>query len=294
MEPDVLTGAKIPKPEDQVVLFFASSEEGSVRTNPEYQAAAISMGLAHTVAMADGEFSDDEEAFLKNRVETWPNLSVAHRKRLQAHLQLQKFQPASLASYKKRLEPLDAEARRTLAKFLAHLAQADGTVSTKEVKLLEKIYNTLGVDQQLVFTDLHRAPSAPLEGPTPTGTPQTTGFSLDHAKIAELQKETAQVSSLLAQVFTDKEESAAPQEPPCETGLLGLDEEHSSFLRLLFSRTSWSREEVEGAASDIGLMVDGALERINEAGMEHFEELIVEGEEPLEVNPDVMERVLVE
>lgn len=293
MEPDVLSGAKIPKCEDKVVLFCAAECEGSVRSSPEYQAAAITIGLAYNVAMADGAFSAEEEAVLKHRVDNWPGLSVAHRKRLHAHLQLQAYQSTNLATYKKRLEPLDAGAREAVAKFLAHLAQADGTVSTKEVKVLEKIYSVLGLDKQQVFTDLHRAPSGQATPSVPASATKPDSFSLDLSKIADLQKETAHVSSLLAQVFIDEDSAPAEPEPACETSLIGLDEDHSSFLRLLFSRASWSREEIEEAAADLGLMIDGALDCINEAGMEHFEELVIEDGEPLEINQEVVERILV-
>jgi hypothetical protein len=50
----------------------------------------------------------------------------------------------------------------------------------------------------------------------------------------------------------------------------------------------WSREELEAVASDMDLMLDGALEHINDMAFEHFDMPITEGEDPLEINPDIM------
>lgn len=284
LEPDVLGGAKLPKAEDRVVLFHSRPEDGQLRSTPSYHAAAVAIGLAFNVAMADGDFSQDEADFLAERINSWPDLSDAQKLRLHAHLHMQKEQPISLATYKKKLEPLPQPARATIGKFLAHLAQADGVVSPSEVKLLEKLYKTLGLDPQTVFGDLHKAPPATVK-------PSTPGFALDLDRIAELKKETEQVTAILREVFAD-EEVDKPEPEPVPSGLLGLDNDHSLFLRLLFSRASWSRQEVEDAASDMGLMTDGALEQINEASFDKFSEVLLEGEDPLEINPQVMEMVL--
>ncbi|MBS2034653.1 TerB N-terminal domain-containing protein [bacterium] len=284
MEPDVLGGAKVPKPEDRIVLFQSRAEDGQIRSNPSYHAAAVAIGLAYNVAMADGDFSQDEADFLAERIDQWPDLTPAQKLRLHAHLHMQKEQPISLATYKKKLEPLPQPARATIGKFLAHLAQADGVVSPSEVKLLEKLYKTLGLDPKTVFGDLHKAPPATVKASTP-------GFALDLDRIAELKKETEQVTAILREVFAE-EEVDKPEPEPVPSGLLGLDNDHSLFLRLLFSRASWSRQEVEDAASDMGLMTDGALEQINEASFDKFSEVLLEGEDPLEINPQVMEMVL--
>lgn len=116
------------------------------------QAAAVTLDLACSVALADGDASGPELIHLTRHIESWTHLSVAHRKRLKAHLRLRIMQPTTLAGLKK-LEPLAAEAKRTIAKFLAHLAEADGTGSPDEVKFLERVYKTLQVDAKLVDSD---------------------------------------------------------------------------------------------------------------------------------------------
>lgn len=299
MEPDVLAGARTPKAEDKIALFAASADDGSQREGAVYQAAAVTLDLACMVALADGDASAQELLTLTRYIDSWSHLSVAHRKRLKAHLRLGIEQPATLAGVKKKFEHLADDARRAIARFLAHLTQADGVVSPSEVKFLERTYRALGLDTKLVYTDLH-ANDAPVPSTAEVASvsPKPQGFSLDPARIAQLQKETAEVAALLANVFVEEGEqertevaTAQPDEATeqVQTGLLGLDANHSAFVRLLVTRSTWLRDELMDAASDMELMLDGALEHINEAALDTCDAPLTEGDDPIEINQEVLE-----
>ncbi|HCI3501666.1 TPA: TerB N-terminal domain-containing protein [Pseudomonas aeruginosa] len=304
IEPDVLTGSRTPKSEENVALFATQAEDGDLRSSPAYSAASVTLDLACAVAAADGDTSPQEIMLLSQHIDSWSHLSGAHRKRLKAHLRLQLNQPPTLQSLKKKLEPLAEPAKRVVAAFLAHLAQVDGEVSPAEVKLLERVYKTLQLDPQSLYSDLHVAASGSSVGSSQT-TPSIPGaspskpvggFALDQERIAQLQRETEQVSALLAQVFVD-DKPAEPDDVVVEetvedtSTICGLDADHSALLRVLVSRTEWSRDELEAVASDMELMLDGALERINDMAFEHFDMPVTEGEDPFEVNPDIMDKL---
>lgn len=312
LEPDVLSGSRTPKAEDTIALFAADSDEGTLRSTDGYSAAAVTLDLASAVAAADGDTSLEELSLLSGHIDSWDHLCVAHRKRLKAHLQIQLKQPPTLASLKKKLEPLTLEAKRKIASFLAHLAHADGEVTPQEVKLLERVYKSLALDPQFVYSDLHSAavrPSQVVETTASSTVIQTSegagaGFALDMGKVARLQQETAEVSALLASVFNEESptetsgamEPEAPQEQEGSSAeqlatVHGLDVEHSAFLRLLVSRTEWSRAELEDAASDMELMLDGALERINDTAFELFDMPVTEGDDPIEINPEILDEL---
>lgn len=155
MEPHVLGGAKAPGEQDTVVLFAQPLMDSDVGSRAEYQAAALTLQLSSAVAQADGVFHDREVAHLRAQIEGWANLTIAERRRLHAHLQWLTTSPMNLAALKKKLEPVPAAARETLAAFMAELAHADGFVSPEEVKFLEKVYKALGIDPKRVFSDIH-------------------------------------------------------------------------------------------------------------------------------------------
>lgn len=314
-EPDVLSGSRTPKNSDTIVLFATGDDDGSLRTTSDCHAAVVTLDLASAVAAVDGESSSDEMTQLGRHIDSWSHLCVSQRKRLKAHLQIQTLQPPTLASLKKKLSPLNADAKRTIAGFLVHLAQADGDVSPQEVRLLERIYKTLELDPQLLYGDLHGAAinlprdlsttpalgaeSSPNQaGDTPGTNDASRGFNLDMDKIAQLQRETAAVSALLAEVFNDE----SPEPPIVKVSIRdqptdhaatvhGLDTEHSAFLRMIVSRREWSRQELEDVATDMELMLDGALEHINDMAFERFDMPVSEGDDPIEINPDILEEL---
>jgi len=314
-EPDVLSGSRTPKNLDTIVLFAAGDDDASVRTTSDYHAAAVTLDLASAVAAADRVTSSEEMAQLGRHIDSWTHLGVAHLKRLKAHLQIQILQPPTLASLKKKLSPLNADAKRAMARFLAHLAQADGNVSPQEVRLLERVYKTLELDPHLLYGDLHGAaitppqnistapgfgalPSSDQTGEMPGNSAATQSFNLDMDKIAQLQRETAVVSALLAEVFSDEfpeplaiVENIKDQPTDHAATVHGLDTEHSAFLRMIVSRREWSRQELEDVASDMELMLDGALEQINDMAFEQFDMPVSEGDDPIEINPDILEEL---
>lgn len=305
IEPDVLAGSKTPKAEESVALFATPPESRDARTTPAYSAAAVTLDLASAAALADGQASARELLMLTRHIDSWAHLSDAHRKRLKARLRLGIYQPPTLAALKKKLEPLSSDAKRSICRFIAHLAQSDGEVAPAEVKFLERVYKALDIDAQQLYLDLHAAlqqkvtaaSAAVSSVPKPE---ETAGFTLDADRIAKLQKETEAVSALLAGIFVEDQTvdhaslpPAAPEEPPePETaGILGLNTEHSAFVRRLLSRHAWPREELAEVATDMELMLDGALEHINEAILDLFDAPLTEGDDPIEINQEILEKI---
>lgn len=309
MEPDLLAGAKTPKPYEKLVLFALPASEPASSATPAYQAAQLTLQLAAAVAAADGSFSAKEIDHLREQVQSWSHLTPSHRRRLLAHLRLLMVAPVPLAALKKKLEPLPTAAREAIAALMATVAQADGTVSPDEVKMLEKVYRALGVDPQRVFSDLHAVaasaqalPTAPAVSASPAAAPATlprdTGLALDAGRIAALQEDTAKVSALLAEIFVEDDlppptPEVEPEAEPEAESLLGLDEAHAALARLLLSRSEWSRNELQDAAADLNLMLDGALERINDQAFERYDIPFTEGDDPLEVNTEILEKIVV-
>lgn len=298
IEPDVLGGAKLSKADEMVVLFSVPPGGVTSRATPDYQAAVLTLDLASAVAAVDGEFSVEEMGHLRAQVQSWAHLTPNGVRRLLAHLRLLMTTPASLATLRKRLEPLDADAKETIATFMATVAQSDGYVSPTEVKMLEKVYKALGVEPKKVFSDVH-AVAAGAKSMAAAAKVEEIGFKLDPTRIAALQKDTEAVSALLSGIFKE-ENSPEPVfvEPESEGGaettpprLLGLDEAHGAFARLLLSRPEWTKDELGDAAADLDLMLDGAIETLNEAAFDLHDVPFTEGEDVVTVNPELLEKL---
>ncbi len=117
--------------------------------------------------------------------------------------------------------------------------------------------------------------------------------------IALLRQETDRVSALLAAVFVDEEplrsESKIPASPveqaPQEALLPGLDPRHQRFLAELLQKPSWTRADLEATAAGMQIMLDGALEHINEAAFALIGEPLTEGDDPVYVQQNILENV---
>ncbi|WP_267225825.1 TerB N-terminal domain-containing protein [Dyella silvae] len=292
VEPDLLQGARVPGMSDPIVVFPLIATPEASRDSDEYKVAALTLQVAAAGAHADGEFSADEEQHLLQEIGSWRQLTEAQRRRLGAHLRLLTAAPVAISSLKKKLGSADSASKERIAALMVTLAQVDGTVSRAEMVLLEKVYAMLGLDSQHLFSSVHAAAAG---SAVPERKP-ARGLKLDAKRIEALQRETATVTALLADVF--KEDPAdVTTDPAIELALpdtdslMGLDGPHSALVRELLERAEWTRAELQGLATSLSLMLDGALETINDAAYDAFDYPLTEGDDPVEVNADVTERL---
>jgi len=308
IEPDVLAGARRPVPEDKIILFPLTSQVTGDRTTGEYRSSSLTVALSAALALLDGKASESDLQAVEKQIVTWSHLDADLQMRLRAQYRLQVCQPASLSKLKTKIASLLPERRLELGLALSSLAKADGIVSAVEVKFLERLYRMLQLDQQSVYSHLHgeRDEQRSAGGSSDSLARQDMRVRpLDLDRIARLQRETETVSALLATVFVeeDKHEVAssesfanvdieAEQEsrhPANPSPLPGLDREHTAFLVLLLSRPVWSREELVTAATEMHVMLDGALERINDAALEVSGSLLIEGDDPVYIDKALLE-----
>lgn len=117
---------------------------------------------------------------------------------------------------------------------------------------------------------------------------------LDHDKVRRLRDESTRASKLLSGIFTGDEPGQWLDRPTeaSEDSVNGLDAAHRQLLSELRERLEWPREAVAALCSRLGLMLEGALEHINEAVLDRLGEPLIEGDDPLEVNLQVAKQYL--
>lgn len=306
IEPDPRFGGALPELNDTIALFTAEGLDQDRPLSQGFVFASLAVHLAAVVAHADGDFGDQEEAILTNHLATWLHLPDQERRRLAARMHLMRQSKPNLTGLQKRIDVLNTDQKMALADLLVLVVHADGVVAPAEVKALERIFEMLGQKAGTVYSKLHGTASEPITvrqaGQEETGfklppkpvKPKlaVSGMALDMAKVAALQAESAKISDLLGAIFKEEDQAPAPvphmdtQELQDEPTLLGLDPDHAGLLQTLMARPQWSRAELEDICSERGMMVDGALERINEAALDAFDEPLIEGEDPLELHRD--------
>lgn len=304
IEPDPRFGAPSLLPGMEAILF--EIHEGDPRApSPAYAAASLLLHLLAAVAAADGTISPAEEELLESQIHGIEELYEGERHRLHAHTQWLTRSKPKFAGLRKKLKPLDNAQREAIGKSLIALAAADGEVAPGEVKTLGKVFDLLDLDPDSVFSELHAASSGSASGPvvvrearTPSeghAIPLEPSHGLDRAAIDEKIEETALVSSLLAGIFEESEEAPKAEAGPIipeAAGPAGLSPSHLKFARELAGQPSWSRLEAETLADRCEMMIDGALEAVNDAAFELCDAPFAEGDDPIEIDEEVAKEML--
>jgi hypothetical protein len=270
MAPEIVHGSDVPAGTDPIVLFPVPLGETTAAATPSFQASLLALQLGVAAGRANGGLADADIDHLMNQVQAWSHLKPNHQRRLMAYLRLLMEVPVPLDTLKAKLAPLDPASREFLAAVIASLLQVGSTATPEETKMLDRIFEALAVE------------SRP-----------------DPARISGLRRDTAKVSALLATIFTEEEPPAvvrAPVEPefeaaPPEPGLMGLNAEHTSFARMLLSRSRWRREELHDMVTDLDVRLDGALERLNNAAFSKYGMRFTEGDDPIDVSPMVRQKI---
>lgn len=309
IEPDLRCGGPAPLSDSTVALFTCEKKGTAPLQGKRYIAAALTVRLAASVMFADGDASEIEKNLLKRQVAAWPNLIDPERTRLAAYLTLLLLTPPKLTGLKKQISELDAVGREAIANFLCTIAQADAVIDAKEMKALEKIFSTLGLDQKLLYSKVHQAATEPItvvhpaseivgyEIPRPVAEGIKPSIMLNAERVALLQEDSERVSQILGEIFAQEpcepEEYVHPGEDSTSAdgkgaSLIGLNIEQSSFLKVLMTRTQWSRNELEEIADDRKILLDGAIEDINEKAFALFNRALLEGEDPIVLDHEVV------
>jgi uncharacterized tellurite resistance protein B-like protein len=203
-EPDILVGTRRPKPSEIVALFPLTSDSSSDRTTTEYKKASLIVSLSACIALADGHASEEEAVAVEAMIASWQHLHIDLRARLRSQYQLQTRQGISLATFKSHLHSLAPDGRVQLALALSSLATVDGNIAASEVKLLEQVYQALGLQLESLYSHLHGGGQRARTSDSPAlSTSGTHEYEIDAARLAALRQETEQVSAILAGVFAE-------------------------------------------------------------------------------------------
>lgn len=304
MAPDPRFALRAPKLGEPVVLF--DLPEGTpLEVSVTFGETALRLGLATMIAHADGTIDAGEEKAIGAIISDTPGLSEAERLRLTATARWMRDVPPDMALLRKRAKAAPDEGKAALGRIALEMANADGQVMPDELKQIEKVYKLLDLDPATIYSDLHAIAAIGDDpvmvrpastGRTGTAIPQETktgGVALDTSLIASIRKDTKEVSTLLAGIFSGEEgpsdeEITTQPEPSGGTKTLGsLSEAQTNFARELATQDHWNEDAFEALASRHGLMSAGALETLNEWSFSTYDRAYLDEYNGYDVDPEI-------
>jgi hypothetical protein len=320
VEPDVRLGGPVLNAGPAVIFRAAAGQPPA--PSAAYAAATLLLHLAVAVSLAGGPVSAAMQARLHSGIAAAMHLTEPERARLEAHLAWLLAGQVRLTGMTRRIDALEHAQRESIGGFLIAVATSGGVISPAGITMLVKIFRLLGLGSGSVCSRVHAATttSAPATEPvivrpgseSPRGLPipprpaghaaagaATGPVRLDEAAIAAKLAETTAVSALLGSIFAEETARADPAAAGTRRDLeadeplvAGLDAPHSALLRALAGRGSWSRADLESECAAVGLLPDGALDTLNEAAYEAAGDPLAEGENPVDVSPEVARKML--
>lgn len=278
-----------------IVALFLMPAVHCVKDAPvEDLVASLALELLIMQLQINQVFSDEKLAVLDEQIACWVHLSTQQQRRLMARARLLLREPMSPAALKRKVASAGQDAREACAAFIVQIAGTAADAPRAEVAVLERLYALLDVDSKKLYVALHGSPMAPA---TRHATVAATGsaLTLDTARIAQLHSDNEKLAVLLGNIFVDEAlpepVAIVPASAPASGSVPGLDAAHMALLRQLLARSSWPRSELETLARSLDMMLDGALEQINEACLDAYDCLCCEGDDMIEVHPEIHERI---
>ena len=303
MAPDPRFALRSPKLGEPAVLFdLPEGITALEEVSDEYRHVLVAIAVGSFIAHADGAVAAAEETALLARVDA-SQLPAPERARLLANLRWLMAVRPDVALFRRRLADASEEVRRQFGETALAMAMADGAIDPGEIKAVERLYKSIGLATDGIYSALHalaagnepvtvrRARQGPEDFAIPS--PEREGtVSLDAARVTALMADTARASAVLGSIFSEEEdaEEIDSQEEAAEdvdAVFAGLEPKHVAFLGELLTRPRWDEPDMATLARQFELMQAGTIETLNEWSFDRFGDALIEEYEGYELNPEV-------
>lgn len=294
------------------VVVFKKTNELVLNPSKEFHTMNSILRLGALISQIDDDVSPAEEATLQKLISNNSYLSDIEKEFLAAFLAWCLKTPQGTLGIKQKLSDISLKEKKAISHILITVAHADGRIDPKEIKQLEKLYTLLGLDKEQVTSDIHTLSTAnepitvslkdhdtsfAISKPiTETNIPQ--GFQLNEELIKIREEETRQVKGVLEEIFSDPvEDETSVSNDLTEmitnnNPLMALDQAHQALFNKLITQEMWERAAIHEICQELGLMVDGALEVLNEWAYDNVNAPLIDDGEPIYVDIDLSKEII--
>lgn len=308
VEPDIRRDGHAPGMDETVCLYRAVDGELDPKSTAVPNANEVLLQMGLLLSGADGE-SPEERALLDRQMKLLP---PRNRARMEARLCLLRSEPSSFSSVRRRAKDLDDTQKQAVASFLLLVAAADGKVTKAEIAALSKLYKSLGLDPDSIHAELHSLMASGPQAVAREGDPvrvrdarKASGefdlpediiaaggtVTLDNDLIQAKKAETEAVLATLSEVFAEENPEEATdddeQTDDAGDGRPNLDQGHEQLLLELLRLEELPRNRWDELCEARGFLPEAAVETINDAILETFDDVLILETDPIIIEPDV-------
>lgn len=280
------------KIDDNIVLFSPGHGE-FFEPSSAFNQVSLAIRLGAMVATIDGTVDHSEKIALQTLINHDDKLSPSEKNSLNAYLTWRLNAPVNNTGLKARIEKLGVPQLEFLKKFILSIAFADGKIDASEIKQIEKLYSSLGLDKSLVTSDIHAFASSkqPISATSKDVSIDKSTFQLDESILAMHESDTNDAKSVLASIFAVDEEDELEVRSTADVEEEGLGNPYKELFETLIAKESWPRKEVHELCSKLNIMVDGALETINDWAYDKVDAPVLDDDGDIYVDLEIVEEL---
>lgn len=256
-----------------------------------FQTKLLFIRLAMMVAKCNSTLHEKEDALIYKIINEDPLVSLNERSSLTSYFIWSKSSSMNTIGLKQQIESIDETNNISFRKILIQMALADGKIETTEIKQLEKIYTMLGIEKSLIPSDLHQySAKKTITTQNQPAKDHTVAFALNESILAQHEAETKEVQTLLGSIFVEVDTPEEIIEPIAldSSPMVDLDQQHKELFNTLINQEKWLRREVETICLKLNLMIDGALETINDWAYEIVDAPVLEDNGDIYVDQEIV------
>lgn len=276
----------------QVDGYVVISHDGlgnNEKTTDSFKKALLYIRLGVMLSKSDSTIHEKETDLLSKVIDEDSALSTSEKESLNSYFLWSLSSHVNNTGLKQQLENISESSKAYFRRALIQVVLADGKIETSEIKQLEKLYTMLGIDKGLISSDLHQY-TAEKTFKTQSINISDNSFVLDATVLAQHEAETKEVHALLGSIFIEDELLEEKVESP-PLKLEHLDSKHVKLFETLISKEKWQREEVVALCQKNDLMVDGAIETINDWAYDMIDAPVLEDDGDIYVDQEIVEEL---
>lgn len=284
------------------VVLFENGHGPDFNPGNEFNHVGTILRLGSIVATIDGRVDDTEVSVLDRLIADNSRLSDTEKKSLHAYLHWRLNTKPDMSGLKNRLQHLNDPEKSAISHILVGVALADGKIEPTEIKQLRKLYTSLGLNDAMVTSDIHNLKSRKIkpshygnQAQTKVSNASTPANSLNPILLDVYKEETEGVKAVLDSIFVEEnveDENGNINDDVVPTPqVTGLDDAHTRFFEKLTSKEKWSAKEVEDICKELNLMVDGAIEVINDWTYDNVDAPLIEDGSVIYIDLEVAQEI---
>ncbi len=105
------------------------------------------------------------------------------------------------------------------------------------------------------------------------------------------ESDTNDAKSMLESIFAVDEEAELEMSPTADVNEESLDSPYKELFETLIAKESWPRKEVHELCSKLNIMVDGALETINDWAYDKVDAPVLDDDGDIYVDLEIVEEL---